>query len=538
MVPRRRAAKFGIARFFSAALAAKLVGSSDSAGFLHALHIAAGLRPAVFHSQYLPSQAAIGYDKCHALRFMRRPNPLPRAAMKTKLNVVACAVIVALTIALAVLLQLARPAREPDQAARAAAAAAEFEQLAKEYDRVQQAQEDAVMAAGDAAGGTAFADETMSDEEWMKRGPPAAESKLVEPGAEVLIRYLEFAKQYPESKLAFDALYRIVERGPGTGDVHGKIWQANEAALDLLWANHRSDPRIVLVFAPLGAALPSHKAEVFLKRAMETSRNRSVRAAATYHLACYYDTLAKHHQRSAEIAAKPRLRNFERYWKIVVTPHLNQFPFDQNQNADEIDRLLATLIAEFADVPAVAAKRAETGKLHVELGPLPQPRTYADLARTMLFEVNNIKPGQPAPEIVGTDAEGKEFRLSDYRGKVVLLTFSADWCGTCVEMYPIHRNLVEKYRDRPFVHLSVNRDETLDELKSSTVSGQITWRSWWDGRHGPINEAWNNGGIPDLYLLDAEHIIQDVALSRFTNQEEFERAIEPLLQKAAARPSQ
>ena len=35
--------------------------------------------------------------------------------------------------------------------------------------------------------------------------------------------------------------------------------------------------------------------------------------------------------------------------------------------------------------------------------------------------------GEPAPEIVGVDLEGVEFKLSDYRGKVVMLDFYGDW---------------------------------------------------------------------------------------------------------------
>lgn len=48
-------------------------------------------------------------------------------------------------------------------------------------------------------------------------------------------------------------------------------------------------------------------------------------------------------------------------------------------------------------------------------------------ARQWLFEINQLQLGMVAPETTGIDLDGKEFRLSDYRGKVVLLSFWGDW---------------------------------------------------------------------------------------------------------------
>jgi thiol-disulfide isomerase/thioredoxin len=152
----------------------------------------------------------------------------------------------------------------------------------------------------------------------------------------------------------------------------------------------------------------------------------------------------------------------------------------------------------------------------------------------MSFELSNIVPGKPAPEIEGTDAYGKLFRLSDYKGKVVLLVFSANWCGGCVALHPIERKIVEKYHGRLFVMLGISRDDQVDTLKADTASGEITWRCWWDGRYGPIREAWNANGIPRIILLDHNHTFQNVAFSRFTTQEEFEQAIDSLLKKVPA----
>jgi len=44
-----------------------------------------------------------------------------------------------------------------------------------------------------------------------------------------------------------------------------------------------------------------------------------------------------------------------------------------------------------------------------------------------LFEMHHLGIGQVAPEIVGKNVDGKETKLSDYRGKVVVIDFWGDW---------------------------------------------------------------------------------------------------------------
>ena len=56
---------------------------------------------------------------------------------------------------------------------------------------------------------------------------------------------------------------------------------------------------------------------------------------------------------------------------------------------------------------------------------------YRNPAEQASFMVRALTIGKTAPEAAGQDLHGSDFRLSDYRGKVVVLTFSADWCAIC-----------------------------------------------------------------------------------------------------------
>lgn len=54
-------------------------------------------------------------------------------------------------------------------------------------------------------------------------------------------------------------------------------------------------------------------------------------------------------------------------------------------------------------------------------------RPVADVVDGAIFELKNLVVGKEAPDIVGEDIDGVDFKLSDYRGKVVMLDFWGDW---------------------------------------------------------------------------------------------------------------
>ena len=126
-----------------------------------------------------------------------------------------------------------------------------------------------------------------------------------------------------------------------------------------------------------------------------------------------------------------------------------------------------------------------------------------------------------------------EFKLSDHRGKVVVLTFSGNWCGPCREMYPRERALLARLKDRPFAILSVNTDPDRETLRKSIREGEITWRCWFDGgRDGPITSRWNVRSFPTVYVIDAEGVIREVGL----RGDDLDRAVERLLGEAGRVP--
>jgi thiol-disulfide isomerase/thioredoxin len=310
--------------------------------------------------------------------------------------------------------------------------------------------------------------EDISDEEWVK----TSRNERPPHSARLLPQILALAENYPNSPSALGALSFLVRQGTATIDVQGAAWQAKEQALDFVLKRHLNDPRVIEIFGRLSVSLPSAKAESLLRTAMAECPDQAMRASACMSLARYLETQGRNHKQLRALKDKSRLTNVERGYKLFAGPYLEyKCPYDRDKTNAEIERLLARIIDEYPDA------RPATGE---------GTRTYAEKARAMLFELKHLRPGKTAPDIEGRDADGTKFRLSDYQGKVILLTFSANWCPPCHELYPLERELAAKFKDEAFALLSVTMDERVDTLKSSLASGEITWRCWWDGVDGPI----------------------------------------------------
>jgi peroxiredoxin len=247
-------------------------------------------------------------------------------------------------------------------------------------------------------------------------------------------------------------------------------------------------------------------AETVLRGVLTKNPNRDDRAAACYWLARYLQEQSRLVRRLRE---KPGDKKY-------FDDHKAAAPVDslvREKDSDALDREATTLleraVAEFGDVRLTDYKR-----------------TISEFVIGELFAARNLDISQPAPDIAGADHEGKTFKLSDHRGKVVVLTFSGNWCGPCVQMYPEERSLLVKLKDQPFAVVSVNTDAEVKTLKEAIASGQITWRCWWDGgTDGPITTRWGVTSFPAIFVLDRQGVI------RFKNvrSDDLERAVSTLL---------
>jgi thiol-disulfide isomerase/thioredoxin len=158
-------------------------------------------------------------------------------------------------------------------------------------------------------------------------------------------------------------------------------------------------------------------------------------------------------------------------------------------------------------------RRAEKEFEHVikEYGSITHGRsTLADIARYHLQEAKYLEVGCKAPEIEGPDLEGKPLKLSDFRGKVVVLDFWADWCGYCRQMYTQEQQLLQRLRDKPFALVGVNCDDDREAVRGAVQRKKLNWQSWYDGgaEGGRLCREWHVNGFPTMWVLDHKGVIR------------------------------
>jgi cytochrome c biogenesis protein CcmG/thiol:disulfide interchange protein DsbE len=97
--------------------------------------------------------------------------------------------------------------------------------------------------------------------------------------------------------------------------------------------------------------------------------------------------------------------------------------------------------------------------------------------RTVRAAVKPESERKPAPDFTLKDSSGATVKLSDYRGKVVLLNFWATWCGPCKIEIPWFMEFEKAYKDRKFAVLGVSLDDDgWESVRPYIESHKINYR--------------------------------------------------------------
>ncbi len=294
-------------------------------------------------------------------------------------------------------------------------------------------------------------------------------------------RFLLLARSHPEDPVAVNALAWPFTIG---------CWDMGplaEHAVDLILKDHLPRGRFGPVCRDL-AFIADRNAERLFRAALQKSEDREVQGWSSFGLAqCLRIQIEE--GRSA----------------------------DPKKAFEEAERLYRAAIGQFGDLmypqglwPNIVRRTVEAALVSNTLD--SDRNRLADIGRIKLMALRahrDLVVGKPAYEIEGEDIDGKPMKLSDHRGKVVVLYF---WEGSVPSraMIPHLRGLVRRMEGQPFTLLGIAHYRGRDAFKAMMAKEKVNWRSWWDGAHmeGPIATHWYILGWPTIVVLDHRGVIR------------------------------
>ncbi|MCE5312156.1 MAG: TlpA family protein disulfide reductase [Nitrospiraceae bacterium] len=122
--------------------------------------------------------------------------------------------------------------------------------------------------------------------------------------------------------------------------------------------------------------------------------------------------------------------------------------------------------------------------------------------------------GLEAPDFSLTDLDGKVWKLSDLRGKVVFLNFWATWCDSCKTENPTIQNLINLEKNNPdFVFLTILYNDRADNAREYMRKNSFTFPVLIDNAKTAKNYGLT--GVPETFIIDAKGIVRDKIVGPF-----------------------
>ena len=221
-------------------------------------------------------------------------------------------------------------------------------------------------------------------------------------------RLMTIAEQNPRTPVAMDALIQVV--------IH-EMWMENNTphlgkeadspapkAIATLLRDHVQSDKAGEACRRLGYGFRK-ECETFLRAVLESSPHRDVRGLACLRLAQF---LNGREQRLELMQGRPEMA--QRYVGLFGQEYITAIrQKDRGQAIKEVESYFEQAAEKYADVKLLYGG------------------TVGEKAKSELYEIRNLTVGKTPPELEGDDQDGQHLKLSDYRGKVVLLYFWSEY---------------------------------------------------------------------------------------------------------------
>jgi peroxiredoxin len=137
--------------------------------------------------------------------------------------------------------------------------------------------------------------------------------------------------------------------------------------------------------------------------------------------------------------------------------------------------------------------------------------------------------GTEAPDFVLKSVSGKNLRLSEYRGEVVMLSFWATWCGECRAQLTELGAMRDRYQDAGVELLAVSLDQSARQ--AGAVTGDATYPVLHDSA-GEVGRLYDVSKMPVMVLIDRGGVVREVFEGfRRGNEEQYLERVQALLRE-------
>ncbi len=179
--------------------------------------------------------------------------------------------------------------------------------------------------------------------------------------------------------------------------------------------------------------------------------------------------------------------------------------------ADRVKEMINSMGDSFASMAAIGLLNPKTDfqfidQLVAKLNENYPGTTSILQMKQQLDEMRVLSVGQPAPEIELPNPEGDLVKLSDLRGKYVLIDFWAAWCKPCRQENPNVVRLYNQYKDKGFEVFGVSLDRSKEDWVEAISNDGLTWTQVSDLKYfnSAAAELYQIDAIPATYMVDPE----------------------------------
>jgi len=205
---------------------------------------------------------------------------------------------------------------------------------------------------------------------------------------------------------------------------------------------------------------------------------------------------------------------------------------------DQLDNLQLAFIRDNSDnilgpyqatrIYYLDEKADELDSLLKTFDPTLSSSKYVSQLKTSLAKWSKLKIGMTAPDFEQNDSTGSPLKLSDLRGKYVLVDFWASWCGPCRAENPNIVEAYQKYKNSGFDILGVSLDTSKDKWLAAIEADNLTWNHVSDlnGWENEVSTGYGIQAIPYSLLIDPEGKIIGKNLREAKLHEALEEVLE------------